>query len=97
MATPGVKYPKEEEDAGDEELEEGDKTMFRALVARANYIAQDRTDIRFATKELSRRMANPRRKDMRALKRLGQVSHRQGESSHHHQEAEQEGANRCMG
>ena len=31
-----------------------DATMFRALSARGNYLAQDRPDINFATKELCR-------------------------------------------
>ena len=44
--------------------------MYRALVARANYLAQDRSDIGFAVKELSRYMAKPGVKDMEALKRL---------------------------
>ena len=35
-----------------------------------NYLAQDRSDIRFAVKELSRRMAVPRRRDIEAAKRL---------------------------
>ena len=44
--------------------------MYCAMTARANYLAQDRTEIRFAVKELSRRMANPRVKDINAMKRL---------------------------
>ena len=39
-------------------------------MARANYIAQDRTDIAYATKELSRGMSKPTRGNQRALKRL---------------------------
>ena len=42
---------------------------FRRLVARLNYLAQDRTDIAFATKELCRRMSKPVEKDMIDLKR----------------------------
>ena len=45
--------------------------MYRALVARANYMAQDRADIGFAVKELCRHMANPRKSDFDKLKRLG--------------------------
>ena len=45
-------------------------TRFRALTARAKYLAQDRVDIQFAVKEIARRMATPRRGDMLLLKRL---------------------------
>ena len=44
--------------------------MFRGIVARANYLIQDRTDVQYATKELSRRMAKPRIKDVHKAKRL---------------------------
>ena len=36
-------------------------TMFRALSARANFLAQDRPDIAFSTKELCREFAIPNR------------------------------------
>jgi hypothetical protein len=55
----------------DEELESGQQTQYRAIVARALYLCQDRSDIQYATKELSRRMSNPKVKDLRNLKRLG--------------------------
>ena len=35
------------------------------------FLAQDRTDIGFAVKELSRRMSKPSQQDMTDLKRLG--------------------------
>ena len=34
-------------------------TRFRALAARANYIAQDRADVQFAAKELCREISSP--------------------------------------
>ena len=43
---------------------------FRALAARANYLALDRPDIQFAVKEVARRMATPRVDDWILLKRL---------------------------
>ena len=46
-------------------------TKFRAITARLNYLAQDRPDIQYAVKEVARRMANPRRGDWLALKRVG--------------------------
>lgn len=48
-----------------------DGTKYRALVARMNYLAQDRPDLQYATKEESRRMSAPRESDWTALKRVG--------------------------
>ncbi len=45
-------------------------TEFRALAARANYLALDRADIQYATKEVCRGMAQPTVGDRRKLKRL---------------------------
>ena len=45
--------------------------MYRALVARANYLSQDRSDIQYAVKELSRGMSQPTLGDWQGLKRLG--------------------------
>ena len=44
---------------------------FRAIVARLNYLAADRPDIQYAAKEVSKRMATPRKPDWQLLKRLG--------------------------
>jgi len=41
------------------------------MVARANYLCQDRSDIQFAVKELCRTMADPTMSSGNALKRLG--------------------------
>ena len=54
-----------------EELLPGDITRFRALAARANYLAADRPDIMYAVKELCRGMAKPTRGHWLKLKRLG--------------------------
>ncbi len=45
--------------------------MDRAIVARGIFLAQDRSDIAFAVKELSRRMSCPDTRDWQSLKRLG--------------------------
>ena len=45
--------------------------MYRGMTARGIYLAQDRTDIGYAVKELSRRMAEPREADWDRLKRFG--------------------------
>ena len=45
-------------------------TTFRALAAKANYLALDRPDLAFAAKELCRAFAQPTATDVIALKRL---------------------------
>ena len=55
----------------EEMLQDTEATTFRALTARANYLAQDRPDTQFAVKEIARRMAAPRRGDWELLKRFG--------------------------
>ena len=51
-------------------LEGEQATNFRALAARANYLALDRPDIAFSTKELCRWFASPSSESITALKRL---------------------------
>ena len=55
----------EEEPLGPEET-----TRFRALAARANYIALDRADVQFAAKELCREMSSPVASSWLRLKRF---------------------------
>ena len=72
VSTPGIKPSEEVRTDGDEEpLEPRDATRYRAITARGLYIAQDRTDIQYAVKELSRWMSKPTLRDWRMLKRLG--------------------------
>ena len=60
-----------EEAQGGEAVTGAAATEFRGIVARANYLALDRPDIMYATKEASRRMSAPHSSDYRLLKRLG--------------------------
>ena len=69
LSTPGVKVRVPEED--DTELEGHQASMYRALVARANFVAADRADIQFAVKELAKDMAKPKESSWSALVRLG--------------------------
>ena len=46
------------------------KSLYRSMVMRGAYLAQDRADIQFACKELARRMSAPTQDDWAALKRL---------------------------
>ena len=70
VSTPGTKciavYGK-----SDELLSSGQASIYRALVARANYLAQDRPDIQYSVKELCREMSTPSQKSWESLKRLG--------------------------
>ena len=60
----------ERDDDGGGELAPWEASWYRAMVARANYLAQDRMDVQYTTKELSRRMSKPRVEDVGRLKRL---------------------------
>ena len=53
-----------------DELDDAQITKYRALVARANYLAVDRGDIAFGVKELARCMSSPSRQDWERLWRL---------------------------
>ena len=55
---------------GSHTLTPEEATMFRALSARANYLAQDRPDIAFSTKELCREFAVPTGDSYAKLKRV---------------------------
>ena len=46
-------------------------SKYRGLVARGNYLAQDRTDIANTVKDLSKDMANPTEESWAKLKRFG--------------------------
>jgi hypothetical protein len=54
-----------------ESLEGTQAREYRALAARANYLAADRADIQYAVKDICRGMATPTRGGWRKLKRLG--------------------------
>ena len=56
------------------ELSAEDATMFRAVSARANYLAQDRPDIAFACKELCRDFSCPTRDSYCKLKKAWSIS-----------------------
>ena len=70
--TPGVaekpKAPQEE--TATEKLGAKETTKFRALAARINYLAQDRADLQFTAKDISRKMASPTTEDWERVRRL---------------------------
>jgi hypothetical protein len=57
------------EDEG-EDMDKAEASEFRALAARANFLALDRLDIQFAVKELCRSMSAPKQGNWGSLKRL---------------------------
>ena len=57
-------------EATGEALTEEQCTLFRALAARANYLALDRPDCAFACKELCREFSRPTTDNIKALKKL---------------------------
>ena len=65
---PGEKGQEIEGD--DEELEYSELKKFQALVARANYLTQDGSDIQYSTKEMARLMARPTGEGLRRLKKM---------------------------
>ena len=68
-ATPGVKVLSHQVET-ETELPETEFTRFRALAARANYLAADRIDVLYSANEVCRFMSKPTDIAMGALKRL---------------------------
>ena len=68
-ATPGIDEVDREDDV---EITGSDATRFRSVAARCNYLAFDRPDIQFPTKEICREMSKPTTGSLRRLQRLGQ-------------------------
>ena len=71
VCTPGTKEEGRTQDDCEAPLEPKEASLFRAIVARCNYLSPDRPDISYAVKELARQMSTPRKGDMQRLKRLG--------------------------
>ena len=57
--------------SSEELLDEKEKKVYQSCVGSAIYLSQDRIDVKFAVKELARRMKEPRKADMANLKVLG--------------------------
>ena len=54
----------------EKEFSRAEMKDYRSGVARCNYLASDRFEIAFATKELCRGMSNPTEEDVQRLKRM---------------------------
>jgi hypothetical protein len=70
LSAPGTHSKNFEAQSGEAELPPAVASLFRSFAARANYLAMDRPDLAQATKELCRRMSEPRDADLRALGRV---------------------------
>ena len=68
--SPGEEPKAWEEEEDEEELEDQMARDYRGVAARANYVSMDRADIQFATKEVCRGMARPKKGDKKKMKRL---------------------------
>ena len=73
VVTPGVSIEgvRDTDDKTNPLMKGAQATEYRAVTARLNFLAQDRPDLQYAVKELSRNMSAPRIKDHEALKRVG--------------------------
>ena len=76
LGTPGVEETTDKKDGGTEVskspiLSNEKASLYRAITARGNYVAQDRPDIQYAVKELCRRMSDPDEASWDKLVRLG--------------------------
>ena len=74
--TPGVKHEDDQHGEDMTEMSKEEAKVYRGLAALANFMSQDRPDLSFASKELSKSMAGPRKKDMTGAKRLGRYLHK---------------------
>ena len=72
VVTPGVSAT---EGGQTGEIWVGGESLFRAVAARGNYLGQDRMDMQFAAKEISRFMSKPEEK----CKENSQIHQRQQE------------------
>ena len=70
VSSPGEDQKRWEEEENSVLLEGAEAKRYRELAARANYLAQDRIDIQFATKEICRGMCTPCKGDVKKLRRL---------------------------
>ena len=81
LDTPSIREDSGNHNEDDECLNPQEVKQFRGLVARANYLAQDRPDIQFA-KEVCRCMSKPTRRCWEKLKKDRPMSLGTSQSDH---------------
>ena len=70
VVTPGINTTVKEGEE-DPHLDQEASTKYRQLIARCNFIAQDRPDVQYAVKEAAKGMSSPKRSDWEKLIRIG--------------------------
>ena len=70
VVTPGV--DDDDDETVEVDIEGADATRFRGVAARCNYLAFDRPDLQYATKEVCREMSKPTTGSLRRLTRIAQ-------------------------
>ena len=71
ISSPGVEGKDEDDLENDTTVSDEMATKYRGVVARINYLAADRPDIQYATKEACRDMSCPTSGSLRRLERIG--------------------------
>ena len=71
VTTPGVKEAEPVDAETEPVTDPAEGTAYRGISARGLYLSIDRPEMKFAVKELARKMAKPTQAGMRSLKRLG--------------------------
>ena len=71
VSTPGTTDSRVDDQIEDGELDAKGASQFRSVAARCNFLAQDRTDIQYASKETSKFMSKPTQKGLESVKRIG--------------------------
>ena len=71
ISTPGVSGIEEEDEEGDVPLVGEDITRYRGVIARCNYMADERQACVFSIKEGCREMTRPTTGSLRRLRRIG--------------------------
>ena len=70
--TPMIVSQSRKKDSDSRALSMRDATLYRRLVAKLNYLAMDRPDIRYAASTMGSQASSPKDADMVRLKRVGQ-------------------------
>ena len=71
LTIPGTKEEGTTQENSSEKLDSENASLYRALVARCNYLSPDRSDIAYIVKELARHMSDPSKGNWQQLKRFG--------------------------
>ena len=68
--TPGITQGSKALEKEKEDMSNEEQTKFRSVAARINFLATDRADLQFASKDICRRMASPDKSDWGKARRI---------------------------